>query len=75
MATAFGKGFHLILVIYALWQLLYDQVSVVLTCTLAAGFVEKQHSWVGIFTSTLDALITALVDDAVEFSFQVSDIN
>ena len=35
-----------------------------------ASFVEKQHSWIGIFTSTLDALITAVVDDAVEFSFQ-----
>ena len=45
-----------------------------LTRSLVAGFVEKQHSWVWIFTSTLDALITALVDDAVEFSFQVSGI-
>ena len=45
-----------------------------LTCTLVASFVEKQHSWVGIFTSTFDTLITALVDDAVEFSFQVSHI-
>ena len=41
---------------------------------LVAGFVEKQHSWIGVFTSTLDALITALVDDAVEFSLQVSHI-
>ena len=45
-----------------------------LTCALVAGFVEKQHPWIGIFTSTLDGLITALVDDAVEFSLQVSHI-
>ena len=45
-----------------------------LTRALVAGFVEKQHSWIGIFTSALDALITALVDDAVEFSLQVSHI-
>jgi len=25
-----------------------------LTCALMAGFVEKQHSWVGVFTCTLD---------------------
>ena len=41
---------------------------------LVTGFMEKQHSWVGVFTSTLDGLITALVDDAAEFSLQVSDI-
>jgi len=45
-----------------------------LPCALVAGFVEKEHSWVGIFTSTLDGLITAFVDDAVEFSLQVSHI-
>ena len=45
-----------------------------LTCALVASFVEKQHSWIGIFTSTLDGLVTAPVDDAVEFSFQVSHI-
>ena len=46
-----------------------------LTRALVAGFVEKQHSWLGIFTSTLEALITALVDDAMKFSLQVSNIN
>ena len=46
-----------------------------LTCALVAGFVEKQHPWIGIFTSTLDGLVTALVDDAMEFSLQVSNIN
>jgi len=45
-----------------------------LTCALVAGFVEKQHLWVWVFTSTLNGLITALVDDAVEFAFQVSHI-
>jgi len=41
---------------------------------LVAGFVEKQHSWIGVFTSTLNGLITGLKDDAVEFPFQVSHI-
>ncbi|WP_255024454.1 hypothetical protein [Cyanobium sp. T1G-Tous] len=45
-----------------------------LTCALVAGFVEKQHSWIGIFTSTLDGLVTGLKDNAVEFSLQVSHI-
>jgi len=45
-----------------------------LTRALVAGFVEKQHSWIGVFTSTLDALVTAPVDDAVKFAFQVSHI-
>ena len=41
---------------------------------LVAGFVEKQHSWIGIFTSTFDGLVTGLKDDAVEFPFQVGNI-
>ena len=45
-----------------------------LTRALVAGFVKKEHSWVGIFTSTLDALVTAPVDDAVKFTFQVTHI-
>ena len=45
-----------------------------LPCALVASFVEKQHSWIGVFTSTLDGLITGLKDDAVEFPFQVSHI-
>ncbi len=45
-----------------------------LTCALVAGFVEKQHSGIGVFTSTLDGLITAHVDDAMQFSSQVSRI-
>ena len=45
-----------------------------LPCALVAGFVEKQHSWIGIFTSTLDGLVTGLKDDALEFSLQVSHI-
>jgi hypothetical protein len=49
-------------------------VRVKLTRALVAGFVEKQHSWIGVFTSTFDSLITGLKDNAVEFSFQVGDI-
>jgi len=45
-----------------------------LTSALVAGFVEKQHFGVGIFTSTLDGLVTAHVDDAVEFSLQVCNV-
>lgn len=45
-----------------------------LTCALVAGFVKKQHLWVGVFTSTLDGLVTGLKDDAVEFAFQVGNI-
>jgi len=36
-----------------------------LTRSLVAGFVEKQHSWVWVFTSTLDGLVTGFKDDAV----------
>jgi len=45
-----------------------------LTCALVAGLVEKQYSWIGILASTLDGLITTLVDNAVEFASQVSHI-
>ena len=45
------------------------------TCALVVGLVEKQHSRIEVFTSTFEALITALVDDAMEFSFQFSEIN
>ena len=45
-----------------------------LTRALVTGFVEKQHLGVGVFTSTLDGLVTGLKDDAVEFSFQVGNI-
>ena len=45
-----------------------------LTCTLVAGFMEKQHLGVGVFTSTFDALITAFVDDAMQLAFQIRHI-
>ena len=45
-----------------------------LTRALVAGFVEKQHLWVWVFISTFDGAVTALIDDAVEFPFQVSHI-
>jgi len=66
------QGFHLILGIQALWKLFCDEMRMKLTCALMAGFVEKKHLGVGVFTSTLDSLITALVDNAVQFSLQVS---
>ena len=44
-----------------------------LTRALVAGLVEKQHPWIGIFTSTLDAFIKALVDDAMQLPLEVSD--
>ncbi|KZR93619.1 hypothetical protein MITS9509_00211 [Synechococcus sp. MIT S9509] len=45
-----------------------------LTRALMAGFVKKQHPWIRIFTSTLDALITALINDAMQFSLEVGNI-
>ena len=45
-----------------------------LTRALVTGFVEKQHLGVGVFTSAFDGLITALVDNAMQFSLQVSHI-
>ena len=45
-----------------------------LTRALVAGFVEKQQSWIGIYTSTFDGLITALLDDAMQLPLEVSDI-
>ena len=45
-----------------------------LTRALVAGFVEEQHLRVGVFTSTFDGLVTALINDAVEFPFQVGNI-
>jgi len=44
-------------------------VRVKLTCALVAGLVKKQHLGIGVFTSTFDALMTALVDDAIQLSF------
>jgi hypothetical protein len=45
-----------------------------LTCPLVAGFVEEEHSWVGVFTSSLNGLVTGLKDDAVSLPFQVGNI-
>jgi hypothetical protein len=36
--------------------------------------VEKQHSWVWVFTSTLDGLFTTPVDDALQLSLYLSHI-
>ena len=40
-----------------------------LTRTLVAGVMEKQHAWILILPNTLDGIITALIGDAMEFSF------
>ena len=45
-----------------------------LTRALMTGFVEEQHSWIGILSSTFDGPITALVDNSMEFSLQVGNI-
>ena len=41
---------------------------------LVAGYVEETHSWIGIFTSTLDGAVTGLKDNAIQPAFQVSHI-
>ena len=68
------QGFHLILGIKARWQFLQDEVSVKLPCALVACFVEKQHLEVEIFTNIFDGLITAPINDEMQFLFQVSYI-
>ena len=45
-----------------------------MTCALVASVVGKQHSWLWTLTNTLERAVMALMDDAVEFSFQVSNI-
>ena len=37
---------------------------------LGGWFRGKQHAWIGVFSSTLDGLITALVVVAMEFFLQ-----
>ena len=43
----------------------------ILTRALMGDFVKEEHLGVGECTSTLDGLISCLVDDAVQFAFQV----
>ena len=43
----------------------------ILTRALMGYFVEENHLGVGVCTSTLDALITGFIDDAVQFAFEV----
>jgi len=47
---------------------------VILTFAQVTFFVKKQQPWIRIFTSTLDALITALINDAMQFSLEVGNI-
>ena len=42
----------------------------ILTRALMGYFVKENHLGVGEYTSTLDALISCLIDDAVQFSFE-----
>ena len=53
------------------WECFCNQMCVVLTCALMGDFVEEEQSWTGEWTSTFDALISCLVDDAVQFAFEV----
>ena len=43
----------------------------ILTRALMGYFVEDKHLGVGECTSTLDGLISCLIDDAVQFAFEV----
>ena len=43
----------------------------ILTRALMGYFVKENHLGVGKCSSTLDGLISCLVDDAVQFAFQV----
>ena len=42
-----------------------------MTSPLVGYFVEEKHFWVGIGTSTFDALISCLIDKALQFAFEV----
>ena len=46
----------------------------ILTRALMGYFVKEEHLGVGECTSTLDGLISCLIDDAVQFSFEVLSI-
>ena len=50
-------------------------VRVKLTHALVADFVERQQPWIRIRTSAFDALITALVDDAIQLPLGGGNIN
>ena len=43
----------------------------ILTRALMGDFVKEEHLGVGECTSTLDGLISCLIDDAVQFAFEV----
>ena len=43
----------------------------ILTRALMGDFVKENHFGVGISTSTFDGLISCLIDEAVQFAFEV----
>ena len=53
------------------WECFCDEVGVILTCALMGDFVKENHLGVGKWSSTLDGLISCLVDEAVQFAFEV----
>ena len=46
----------------------------ILTCALMGDFVEEEQFGVRKCSSTFDGLVTGLVDDAVQFAFEVLSI-
>ena len=46
----------------------------ILPSALMGDFVKEEHLGVGECTSTFDGLISCLIDDAVQFSFEVLSI-
>ena len=46
----------------------------ILTRALMGDFVKEEHLGVGECTSTLDGLISCLINDAVQFAFEVLSI-
>ena len=56
------------------WQCFCDEVSVILTSALMGDFVKENHLGVGVGTSTFDGLISCLIDDAVQFTFEVLSV-
>ena len=46
----------------------------VLTCALMGDFVKEEQFGERICSSTFDGLVTGLVDDAVQFAFEVLSI-
>ena len=65
---------HCCLSIQFFWECFCNQVGVILTRSLMGDFVKEEQFGVKKCSSTFDGLITGLVDDAVQFAFQVLSI-